>query len=361
MASRRGAALLLALVTVAAGCARSSARDKAGGRAESVVTLTFATTGPSLDDVPAVREFVRHVAMFSNGALRIDVRYQWGNLDPDSEAMLVRAVAADKVDLGWTGSRVFDRLGVGSFRALSAPMLIDSYPLEEEVFGSQMPNQMLAALTHVHVTGLGIFGDSLRHPVGVHRALLAPAAWRGLHFGTYPSRTQDEAIEAVGAHPRYAFSQYRLHYLQAGQLRGFEFDLFRYDRNKLWLYAPYVAANVVLWPQVDVVIANPHRLASLTGRQRTWLSRAAAAAAADSLRVASQERLHIHNACAHGVHFAYASSADLAAFRRAFHPLYAALDRDPRTRAYIRRIEALKRALGSEPARSSHDQLRCRP
>jgi hypothetical protein len=35
-------------------------------------------------------------------------------------------IGAGKVDLGWVGTRVFDTLGVASFQAVTAPMLIDN-------------------------------------------------------------------------------------------------------------------------------------------------------------------------------------------------------------------------------------------
>ena len=48
----------------------------------------------------------------------------------------MRAVAAGQVDLGWSGTRVFDTMGVTSFQALHAPMLIDSYALQHAVIAS---------------------------------------------------------------------------------------------------------------------------------------------------------------------------------------------------------------------------------
>ena len=42
----------------------------------------------------------------------------------------------------------------------------------------------------------------------------------------------------------------------------FEASLFLYERNVLTHPAPYVTANVNLWPQMDVLLANPGRLAA---------------------------------------------------------------------------------------------------
>src|SRR5439155_12429676 len=161
-------------------------------------------------------------------------------------------VAAGNVDLGWTGARVFDLLGVRSFRALSTPMLIDSYPLEQAVLRSGIPDRMLGALAPLHVDGLGVLGNALRRPIGVRRPLTSPAVWRGIGFGMYASGTQERAIRGVGARPVRAFGIYRLHDLQVGLIQGFELDVYLYDRLKLWGDARYVTANVVLWPEFDV-------------------------------------------------------------------------------------------------------------
>ncbi|HEX9517159.1 MAG TPA: hypothetical protein VF940_13410, partial [Streptosporangiaceae bacterium] len=169
----------------AAGCGAAAGGDKAGGPAGGRVVLRMASTAYGLGDVPPVADFARRVRTLSAGSIQVKVINEWGADAPGAEAQVVRAVAAGTVDLGWAGSRVFDTMGVPGFRALSAPMLIDSYPLEDAVLRSAMPGRMLAGLGSVHVTGLGVLGDVLRRPVSVRRPLLAPADWRGITFGTY--------------------------------------------------------------------------------------------------------------------------------------------------------------------------------
>jgi TRAP-type C4-dicarboxylate transport system substrate-binding protein len=249
------------------------------------------------------------------------------------------------MDLAWTGSRVFDSLGVTSLQALSAPMLIDSYPLEEAVLDSAIPRQMLGGLRRVDVTGLAILGDGLRLPIGVRRPLVAPADWRGRSFGTFRSQTQERAIRALGATPIVAIGAYRLHAIETGAIQGFELDLRRYRVLDLETAAPYVAANVPLWPEFDVLIANPGRLASLSDQQRAWLEQAAADAARDSVGLTGRSTPGaIKAACALGARFATASPAQLRALRRSFASVYTRLARDPQTRAFVRGIETLKRA-----------------
>jgi TRAP-type C4-dicarboxylate transport system substrate-binding protein len=303
-----------------------------------------------LADVPAVANFARRVRALSGGSIQVKVLNPWGAYAPGAEAQAVRAVAAGTVDLGWAGSRVFDTMGVPGFRALSAPMLIDSYPLENAVLRSAMPGRMLAGLGSVHVTGLGVLGDALRRPISVRQPLLAPADWRGISFGTYRSGIQEQVIRALGAAPVVAFGPYRDHDLATGQIQGFEFDVQRYLRLGLAARAPYVTANVVLWPQFDVLVANPARLASLTAQQRAWLRQAAGDAARDSVNVAASQNASVRRACTMGARFVNATPEDLAALRSSLSTVYQALQQDPRTSAFIGQIQRLKKATPPGPA-----------
>jgi len=218
------------------------------------------------------------------------------------------------------------------------------------VLHSAMPGRMLAGLASVHVTGLGVLGEGLRLPIGVQRPLLAPADWHGVSFGTTHSGIQEQAIRALGATPVVAFGPHRDHDLATGQIQGFELDVQRYARFGEAASAPYVTSNVVLWPQFDVLFANPGRLASLTAQQRGWLQQAAKEAAADSVGLTSDNVTYIGRACALGARFVTATAADLAALRRSLSLVYQHLQADPQTRAFIQQIQRLKNSTPAGPA-----------
>jgi TRAP-type C4-dicarboxylate transport system substrate-binding protein len=347
-------AVLLALAlgaAVTAGCGASAGGDKAGGPAGGPVVLRMASTGSN--PPPPVEDFIHLVGTLSDRSIRIQVINLWGDYSPSNEAQAVHAVAIGAADLSWAGSEAMDIIGDPGFRALSAPMLIDSYALEKAVLKTAMPARMLAGLSLVHVTGLAVLGEGLRHPIAVRRPLLAPADWRGLSIGTYRSGVQEQAIRALGATPMVAFGSYRVHYLITGAIQGFELDMMRYVHNVPVLSARYVTANVALWPLFDVLFANPARLGSLTAQQRGWLRQAAQEAAASSVSlVANQNARYIKQACAVGARFATATPEELAALHRAFAPLYRSLEADPQTRAFIGQIQQLKKTTppGPDPA-----------
>jgi TRAP-type C4-dicarboxylate transport system substrate-binding protein len=187
--------------------------------------------------------------------------------------------------------------------------------------------------------------------VAVLKPLLGPVDWRGVTFGTYLSRGQEAAIRALGAVPLVAFSSLRSHFLQVGQLKGFEFNLLAYDIDSYWNQARYITANVNLWPQADVLVMNPDRMAQLTPQQQSWLKQAARDAADRSVGlIATDETRLIPTICRLGTRFAYASSSDLAWLRKSFAPVYARLEQDRQTRSFISRIESLKRTTPPGPA-----------
>jgi TRAP-type C4-dicarboxylate transport system substrate-binding protein len=338
-------ALAVIAAVVAGGCSGGGggSGDKAGGAGEPVL-LRMANSYGDLQSAPVIEHFVSQVKERSGGNLRVQVASTWGDYADDAEQQVVRAVAAGKADLGWAGARVFDTMGVSSFQALQAPMLIDSYPLEQAVVASDLPGQMLQGLDKVGVHGLGVLADGLRKPIAVKHPVLGVGDWRGITFGTLKSAGQAQAIRSLGATPMEVFRRARNEALKDGRLQGLEMDLFVYQHGALAQPAPYVTANVTLWPQMDVLFANPGRLAALTGQQRGWLQQAAQDATGRSAAFADRDAQSLKVACRSGARFANASQADLASLRKAFAPVYASLEQDSQTKAFIERIQALKQS-----------------
>jgi TRAP-type C4-dicarboxylate transport system substrate-binding protein len=337
-------ALAVIAAVVAGACSGNGAGgDKAGGAGEPVV-LRLANTASNLENYPAITDFVGRLRERSGGNVRVEVVNEWGKFAADAEQQAVRAVATGQVDLGHAGTRAFDTMGVTSFQALQAPMLVDSYALQRAVIEGDLPRQMLHGLDRVGVAGLGILGGGLSKPIAVNKPLLGSADWRGITFGTYKSEVQAQAIRSLGATPMEVFAKSRTQALKDGKLLGFEINLIAYQHNVLADDAPYVTANVNLWPWTDVLFANPGRLAALTGQQREWLQQAAADAAGSSVGLADRDAELVAFTCKSGARFANASEADLGGLRKAVAPVYAKLRDNPETKAFIERIQALKRS-----------------
>ena len=321
--------------------------DKAGGVGEPLV-LRMANASGEVRLHPSIAYFVERVEELSDGALRIETVNQWGDFAPDSEQQVVRAVASGEVDLGWAGTRVFDTLGVESFQALTAPMLVDSYALEGAVIESGMTRPMTEGLNELGVVGLGVLPDGLRKPIGVMGPIVGPEDWQGITFATRMSNGQEEAIRALGATPTTLTGTPQDEAAAQGTIQGLELGLVLYPPT-LPRLAPYVTSNVDLWPLMDVVLANPDALADLTAEQRGWLDDAVRDAAARSATFAERDAEIVDESCAAGARFFEASQADLAALEAAFAPVYASLVENPDTKAFIEQIEELKGATRAEP------------
>lgn len=352
MASAAMAITVLSAIVLAA-CGGTPGRDRLGGAAQPVV-LHMANGYSNLDYEPAVDYFVKRVEEVSGGALRIAVEHKWGwgeNLSPGFEQDVVRDVAAGKVDLAWAGTRVFDTLEFNGFQALTAPMLIDSYAVEKAVIGSQIPRAMMEGLDQLGLVGLGILADGLRKPIAVERPLFGPEDWDGITFAAFRSNGHDRSIEALGARPIDVWGEALDQGLESGQIDGFEKSLLIYKLNGMEQRAPYVTANVNLWPQTAILLANPARFSTLTDEQRGWLQHAADEAVEQSLRLVDGDDELTTALCESGARFATASDGDIAAMREAFAPVYQDLQRDPRTKGFIADIAQLKEETpsGSPP------------
>lgn len=338
MGARLITILLLVVAVGATACTASG--SKAGGDIEPIV-LTLADGYENPAFTPAVTYFIRRVEELSGGEVRVEDVQGWGELQPDFEQQIVRDVAAGEADLGWVGTRIFDTFGVTSFQALTAPMLIDSYPLEEAVITSSIPSEMLEGLDALDVTGLAVFGDGLRKPIAQDRPLLSASDWEGVLFNVFRSEGQTAAIAALGAEPTdIGFGD--VPYTAA------ERNLIPYRDNYVTRF-PYVTANVNLWPQTVALIANPDRLSRLTSEQRGWVEAAAQDATARSIGFVDHDQDIVTYTCARGARYAQASEADLTSLRKAFDGVYADLEQDAQTRTFIEQIQAMKSSVPAAP------------
>lgn len=335
--------LVLSLTTACANLATGG--DKAGSRSPVVLSLATSGYGPS----DALTVFVESVDRLSHGEVRINVVGAFGSYAADSEIQIVRAVAAGDLDLGSVGSNTFDSVGVTSLEALSAPLLIDSYALENAVLASPLADQLLEGIKRAGVTGLGMSPGHFQLPIARDRALLDPADWQGVSFGSYPSVVQYKAIRALGARPVGAIGEGRGHALDTGEIQAFNLGFPGYGRGDYPTKAPYVSVNVRLWAGIGVTIGNSARVARLTAQQREWLQQAAAETETYAAGLDADEGDSIQSACDKGAHLESATATQLAAVRSAFDPLYAELRSDPETSRAIDQIQRLSSNTTPEP------------
>ena len=221
-----------------------------------------------LRGTPEIQYFVQRVSDLSRGKMSVKVAYSVGGLAMNAEQQVVKDVADGSFDLGFTGTSVFDTLGVPNFEALSAPMLIDNYPLENAVIRSSLPAKMMAGLAKLDVTGLAVLGDEHAQAgrgAASHRESGRLAGHHVRHLlvedrGCCRPRSGGKARPGIrdrpGSGPR------------PRRTAGFRPGSAGLPSQSKEQFAPYITANVNLWPRTVALFANPGRLAKLTTSQR---------------------------------------------------------------------------------------------
>src|SRR4051794_6924634 len=191
----RAALLGVTLMLVIAGCGNTGS-DKAGGARKHKPTVLTMANGSS--DSSELDPFAAAVARLSGGTLRIEFKNDWRKDQIGYGVDVIGDVKAGKADLAWSGTRNFDSVGVPSFDALQAPLLIDSYPLERQALGSRLVGRMLGGLKPLGVVGLGILPGTLRKPLGVS-PLVRPEDYGGKTFAFQRSEVAKQTVRALGA------------------------------------------------------------------------------------------------------------------------------------------------------------------
>jgi TRAP-type C4-dicarboxylate transport system substrate-binding protein len=335
---------LLAALALIGGCAGPGWNKAGGPQARKPVVLTlayFIGASPELDG------FAGEVQRLSAGAMRIDIESRWRLHQVAFETGLIGDVRAGKADLGAAGSEAWASVGVNSFRALNAPLLINSYALQDRVLRGPMIGQMLHGLRPLGLVGIGVLPGPLRKPLGISRPLLKPSDYAGLRIGTQQSRVADATMRGLGVRPVWFGSE-----APVAGLGGIEQQISGIQWGEYDKAGKYLTANVSLWPRPLVLFANGKTWAALTPAQRRILRQAVTGdLAAETNVVRGNERTDTAILCRRGqLRFLTASPADLAALRRAVQPVYHQLQRDPQTQRYIRQIEAMRKGVAAEPA-----------
>ena len=190
------AAVAVALATSA--CAGSGV-DKAGGtRTKPPVVLTLANHEDAPEDL---RFWIEEVQRRSDGSLRIEVTNRWREQEADYDKGTIADVRAGKVQLAKVAACAYDTVGVTSFQALLAPLLIDNPTLERRVLASDLAGELLAGTGKLDLVGLAVLPTDLRKPLGLSRTLVGVEDYRGARIGVREGRVAKATITALGATP----------------------------------------------------------------------------------------------------------------------------------------------------------------
>src|SRR5262249_30179908 len=184
------------------------------------------------------------VRRLSGGAMRIDIESRWRQHQVGFETGLIGDVQAGEADLGAVGTGAWALAGVTGFRALGAPLLIDSYALQAPVVRSPLIGKMLSGLRPLGLAGIGVLPGPLRKPLGITRPLVRPSDYAGLTVGTQESPVADATMRALGARPVWFGSEAPISALGGIEQQISQIQDTGYDRA-----GKYLTANVSWWPR----------------------------------------------------------------------------------------------------------------
>jgi hypothetical protein len=341
-------ALAVGVAALVAGCGTgggSAVPDKAGGGGGPVVLSLAASDGPDIAESRLATYFAAQVGRLSRGKLRIQVRFAAaGNDAADVEARTIELVRGGHFDLGWVAARAWDEVGVNSFQALQAPFLITSYPLLDRVLESPLGRSMLAGLDSRDIVGLGLIPGLLRHPVGDERPLVSLADFDGARVRDLPSKAMDALLRALGAIPVHVGRAA----LARARLVGEELSLPNSPVGAI------VTANVAFFPKVMTLFAGRGAFAALSDGQRRILRTAAERTFRHNASFPVRTELAFEGVLARGYcrvpgRIVLATGREMATLVRAAQPVYTEMERDPRVKAEIAQVRALKAALPAPP------------
>jgi TRAP-type C4-dicarboxylate transport system substrate-binding protein len=329
--------VLPTLALVAGGC---SGGTKAGGKEqEHPIVLTIANHDFGDRDLA---EYIAAVRRLSGGSIRLALRDSWRPQEAGFDRGTLADVGTGKVDLAKIAVRSYDQLGVDDFRALTAPFLVDGLALEQKVLESRLPDEMLPGVRRLGVEGLAMLPGELRRPFGLERRLLGPSDYQGSVIGNTTGPMSALTFRTLGATPR----GYLTRGLPPWRYDGAELDLVTLDDDQ---YAAVghssVTTNVAFWPRAFTIVGDLEVLARLTPEQREILRQAGRATLVPAIeRLREEDRNEAALLCRRDhLAFVEATPSQLAGLRAAVRPVYAELERNPKTRALITAIRAMKR------------------
>jgi TRAP-type C4-dicarboxylate transport system substrate-binding protein len=243
--------------------------------------------------------------------------------------------------MGWVGTR-----SLPAFDALLAPLLIDSYDLEQRVFDAGIPMRMADGLRGSGLTAISVLPGPLRKIMGVDRPFVRPADFSGQTIATDTQNAINVAtVSALGATPVRGASGMAL-----DGVDGLQTQSLAIVGNGFHNQAQSVTANMNFWPRPLVILIGAERFAALTPDQRDALFTAGEESVAPAMQASREEdATALPQLCASPMAIVDASDQDLAQMRSALEPVYDGLRKDVHAAAFVDEIAVLKMHVGAPP------------
>jgi TRAP-type C4-dicarboxylate transport system substrate-binding protein len=311
--------------------------------ADDVVTLDFANTQDDL--FPQIQSVLVSAQELAEGSLDFEPinRYAFGESGySGAEGVVVEDVRSGEIEMGWVGARA-----LAGFEPLLAPMLVDSYELQFELFELGIPQGMFV---DPDIQVIAVLPGPMRKIMGVDHPFLKVEDFAGQTIAGDASPVAEDTMSALGATSVPAASGMSL-----DGLDGLQAQLAAISGNSYETIAHSVTANLNLWPRPLVIIMNKDVFDQLTPHQQDALMTAGRNSVASAMEASLAEDDQAGVVlCASDLAVIESTPADLAAIFEGVQPVYETLEANPEFAAVLDEIRLVKEELGAPPA-----TLRC--
>jgi TRAP-type C4-dicarboxylate transport system substrate-binding protein len=335
--------IALCVIGAGAGCGTTPASQAGGDAPGDAVTLTVANGSGEMP--VTLQVYSDHVSELTNGAVTLE--FQPGDFgdDVETDRHLVEMARDGDVDIALVRPRVFDTLGVTAFQPLIAPMLTDSYKLEQAVLESAITDPMLTSLDELGLTGVTVLPGPLQRIVGRTHPMLSVDDFAGQHIANPPSDVAAATYAALGGSqepwvPGSPLAHYDGIAMQFAAVLGRNYEV---EANAM-------TSNLVMWPGQLAVVANVDAYEQLTDDQRTALREAATDAMDETIEaIRREEDAALQSLCDFELPIVNATDDQRAGIRDALEPVYDEIASHGDNGDAVDRIAALKEELDVPP------------
>jgi TRAP-type C4-dicarboxylate transport system substrate-binding protein len=307
--------------------------------ADEVVTLDFANTQDDL--FPQIQAVLVAARELAEGSLDFEPfnRYAFGVSGySGAEGVVVEDVRSGAMEMGWVGARALE-----GFEPLLAPMLVDSYELQFELFEREIPQGMFS---DPDIQVIAVLPGPMRKIMGVDHAFLGVEDFAGEIIAGDATSVVEDTMSALGATSVPAASGMSL-----DGLDGLQAQLAAISGNGYEATAHSVTANLNFWPRPLVVIMNKDVFDQLTPDQQDALMAAGRNSVASAMEASLAEDDQAGAVlCASDLEVLESTTADLAAIFEAVQPVYGILAENEQFAASIEQIRSVKEELAAPPA-----------
>jgi TRAP-type C4-dicarboxylate transport system substrate-binding protein len=267
---------------------------------------------------------------------------------PGSDGAVIERLKQGTFQMAVVPARAWSAAGVTSLKALQAPFLFESDEHVAAVVNDPaIARDLFSGLDGSGVTGLTLFPESLRHLFSFGPPMLSPADVKGKTIRAISSLETSAIIEALGGTAVDPVGDAYQQGVDAGTIQGTDSGFTLATGGKPSSTAT-ATGNVAAYAKVMTLVINSDLWTRLDDAQRAIITTASDATRAWAIANQVKDAAAAVTFCAGGGTVVLADPAEIAAFRAAEAPVYAALEADPPTKQAIAAIKA--RAPGTVAA-----------